>query len=271
MSRFDTDNFDVDVIERSHEKPVLVDFWAEWCGPCRVIGPVLERLADENGDGWELRKLDTEKHPAIARQHRITSIPAVKLFVDGEVKNEFIGALPEQAIVQWLKKALPSKFREHLKRAEALVAERDFGEAHYLLSEVLENDPGDQHGIALMAQVELYSDPQKAAETADRLPLGSERFDVAEAIKALSRIFHYLETPESLDEAPVKPNYLEAIRLLRDGRNEAALEGFIDVIKRNRYYDDDGARKAVIAIFKLLGEDHETTKAYRNPFANALY
>ena len=141
MSRFDTDNFDVDVLERSREKPVLVDFWAAWCGPCRVIGPVLERLADDNGDDWELRKLDTEKHPAVARQYRITSIPAVKLFVDGEVKDEFVGALPEQMIVLWLKRALPSKFREHLKRAEALLAERNFGEAHYLLSEVLGTRP----------------------------------------------------------------------------------------------------------------------------------
>ena len=271
MSRFDTDNFDEDVIRRSHEKPVLVDFWAEWCGPCRVIGPVLERLADENRDDWELRKLDTEKHPAIARQHRITSIPAVKLFVDGEVKDEFIGALPEQAIVQWLKRALPSKFREQLRRAEALVAEGNFGDAHYLLSEVLQGDPDDHHGIVLMAQVELYSDPQKASVTADRVPLGSERFEVADAIKTVSRLYGLLETPDELDEAPVKPDYLEATRLLRDGKNEAALEGFIDIIRRNRYYDDDGARKAVIAIFKLLGEDHQTTRAYRNPFANALY
>ncbi|MDE2822998.1 MAG: thioredoxin [Chloroflexota bacterium] len=271
MSRFDTDNFDVDVIERSREKPVLVDFWAAWCGPCRVIGPVLERLADENGDDWELRKLDTEKHPTIARQYRITSIPAVKLFVDGEVKDEFVGALPEQVIVDWLKKTLPSKFKDQLKRAEALVDDRNFGEAHYLLSAVLENDPDDQDGIALMAQVELYSDPVKAAETADRIPLGSDHFETAEAIKALSRLFQSMETPDVLDEAPVKADYLNAIRLLREGKNEAALEGFIDIIRRNRYYDDDGARKAVIAVFKLLGEDHETTKTYRNPFANALY
>lgn len=271
MSRFDTDNFEVDVVERSREKPVLVDFWAAWCGPCRVIGPVLERLADQNGDDWELRKLDTEKHPTIARQYRITSIPAVKLFVDGEVKDEFVGALPEQVIVDWLKKALPSKFREQIKRAEALVAEGNLGEAHYLLSEVLENDPDDQHGIALMAQVELYSDPVKAEETADRIPLGSDRFETAEAIKALSRLFRTAETPDILDDAPIKADYLEAIRLLRKGKNEAALEGFIDIIRRNRYYDDDGARKAVIAVFKLLGEDHETTRTYRNPFANALY
>ena len=151
------------------------------------------------------------------------------------------------------------------------MAEGNLGEAHYLLDEVLQNDPDDQDGIALMAQVELYSDPVKAAETADRIPLGSDHFETAEAIKALSRLFQSMETPDVLDEAPVKADYLNAIRLLREGKNEAALEGFIDIILRNRYYDDHGARKAVIAVFKLLGEDDETTKTYRNPFANALY
>ena len=121
-----------------------------------------------------------------------------------------------------------------------------------------------------MARVELYSDPVKAAETADRIPLGSDYFQAAEAIKP-SRAFPSVETPEVLDEAPVKSDYLNAIRLLREGKNEAALEGFIDIIRRNRYYHDDGARKAVIAVFNLLGQDHETTRTYRNPFANALY
>ena len=251
---------------------MLVDFWAAWCGPCRVIGPVLERLAEQNGDDWELRKLDTEKHPAVARRFRITSIPAVKLFVDGEVKDEFVGALPEQVIVQWLKKALPSKFREHLKRAEALLAEGNLGEAHYLLSEVLENDPDDEQGIVLMAKVELYSDPARAVETADRIPLGSERFETARGDQG-----PLTPLPVSGDAGCPRRRAGQArlssmpYALLREGKNEAALEGFIDIIRRNRYYDDDGARKAVIAVFKLLGEDHATTRAYRNPFANALY
>lgn len=271
MSQYDTHNFAVDVIERSREKPVVVDFWAAWCGPCRIIGPVLERLAEQNADDWELRKLDTEKYPDVARQYRITSIPAVKLFVDGAVKDEFVGALPESTIVQWIEKALPDKFREQLNRAEKLLAEGNVGEAHYILSDVLERDPDNEHGIALMARITLYSDPVKAAETASRVPLGSEHFDTAEAVKTISRLFRYLESPDVLNDGPVKLAYLDAIRLLREGRNGAALDAFIGVIRRNRYYDDDGARRAVIAIFRLLGEDHETTRTYRNPFANALY
>ena len=271
MSGYDTDDFARDVIGRSFEKPVLVDFWAAWCGPCRIIGPILERLAGQSGGDWELRKLDTERHPAVARQYRITSIPAVKLFVDGAVKDEFVGALPEQSISHWIEKALPSKFRDRIAQAEALMAERKFGEAHHLLAEVIEHDTNDEHGLAAMAHVELYVDPRKAAETADRIPLGSERFETAEAVKTIARLFSCLEYPDDLDDAPVRPAYIDAIKLLRDGMEAAAVEGFIEVIRRDRYYDTDGARKAVIAVFKLLGDDHETTKTYRNPFANALY
>jgi putative thioredoxin len=271
MSKYDTDDFNVDVIERSYEKPVLVDFWAAWCGPCRIIGPVLERLADQNGENWELRKLDTEKYPAIASQFRISSIPAVKLFVDGKVKDEFVGALPEQSIVQWLQKALPSKFREQLKQAQQLLADGKAGEAHYLLESIVEADPSNEQAIALTAQIELYSDPQKAMETASRIPIGSEHFESAEAIKAIANLFEHLESPDALEEAPIKPAYLHAIQLLRESRFAAALESFINVIMKSRYYDDDGSRKAVIAVFKLLGEEHDITKKYRNPFANALY
>ena len=272
MPRYDTDNFDVDVLERSREKPVLVDFWAAWCGPCRVIGPVLERLADDNGDDWELRKLDTEKHPAVARRFRITSIPAVKLFVDGEVKDEFVGALPEQVIVQWLKKALPSKFREHLKRAEALLAERNLGEAHYLLSEVLENDPDDEQGIVLMAKVETVLRPGNGCGDCRPHParIGAVRDRRGDqgplaplSIRGVTGCPRRRAGQVTIISKPSTCSGRARTRLL--------LRGLIDVIRRNRYYDDDGARKAVIAVFKLLGEDHETTRAYRNPFANALY
>ncbi len=271
MSKYDTDDFNIDVIDRSYEKPVVVDFWAAWCGPCRIIGPVLEKLAEQNGDDWELRKLDTEKYPAVASQFRISSIPAVKLFVDGKVKDEFVGALPEQMIAQWLMKALPSKFREQLKQAQQLLADGKAGEAHYLLQGTVEADSGNEHAIALLAQVELYSDPAKAVDTADRIPLGSEHFETADAIKTVATLFQHLDDTDGLEDGPIKPAYLHAIQMLRESRFAAALEAFINVITKHRYYDDDGSRKAAIAIFKLLGEEHETTRKYRNPFANALY
>lgn len=102
------DNFQKEVLDKSHEKPVLVDFWAPWCGPCRVLGPTLEKLAKANKGAWRLVKINADKYPGLSQRYGIRGIPAVKLFVDGEVRDEFVGALPEHAIRQWLNRALPA-------------------------------------------------------------------------------------------------------------------------------------------------------------------
>ena len=99
--------FTEDVIETSRRKPVLVDFWAPWCGPCRVLSPTLEKLAKESGGRWRLVKINTDAHPRLAQHYGIRGIPAVKLFIDGEVADEFVGAMPEHAVRQWLERAIP--------------------------------------------------------------------------------------------------------------------------------------------------------------------
>jgi putative thioredoxin len=268
---YDTDNFENDVIERSYKIPVLVDFWAEWCGPCRVLGPVLEKLAEEYKDSWALVKLNTDKHPELSARYGIRSIPNVKLFVDGKVANGFIGALPENIVKGWLSKALPSKFHNQIKNAERLLNEERIVEAQKILEEVVGAEENNDLAITLLARTYVFLDPHKALEIVDRIGTTSEYSDIAEAIKTFGEMFLYLEDSESLKEGAVRERYLSAIKSLRSQNFGDALDSFIDVIRKDRYYDNDGSRKACIAIFRLLGEDHEITKKYRPVFASVLY
>ena len=182
---FDTDDFEKDVIARSYDVPVLVDFWAEWCGPCKVLGPVLERLAQRSAGEWELAKLDTDKHPAIAARYGIRSIPNVKLFVDGEVANEFVGALPERTVEEWLKNAVPSKYRAQLEGARQLLLEDRAGEAREMLRPVVAAEPENHQAAALLAQALFGSDPEEALRTVEPIRLGSDYYEVADAIRTL--------------------------------------------------------------------------------------
>lgn len=269
--KYDSDNFQKDVIERSHQIPVLVDFWAEWCGPCKVLGPVLERLAEKHKDRWALVKIDTEKYPQLVMQYDIRSIPNVKLFVNGEVANEFVGALPESAIERWLEKALPGKQSQGIKQAQQFLAAGKLSEARQALEKVLAAEPHNTTAAVLLAQTLVYEDPEKAVQLISHIEEDSEYFETAETIRSFGRLFQYLKGKDGLPEGPVKEQYLKAIRQLRSANFSAALEGFIEVLQTDRYYDDDGSRKACIAIFKFLGEDHQVTRKYRPAFSSALY
>ena len=135
---FEVQSFEEEVIEASYKRPVVVDFWAPWCGPCRVLGPVIEKLAGEQSDLWDLVKVNSDDHPEISTRFEIKGIPAVKMFVGGVVVDEFTGSLPEPAIRQWLEKALPSEAKNLLREAEHLLDAGDRVAAGELLDRVLE-------------------------------------------------------------------------------------------------------------------------------------
>ena len=267
--RYDVEDFKVEVLERSNEIPVLVDFWADWCAPCKILGPVLERLAEESDGKWVLAKVDTEKYQDLAAQYGVRGIPNVKLFVDGGVAAEFVGALPEAIARQWLRKNIPSRFRKDLERAGHLLTLNQIEEAQKILQMIVESEPDDHEACVMLAETYLYSDQGKAVGLVRGIAADSRYFEAAESVRTIAGLLQ--KRQEELPENPVKPVYLSAINDLRLGNPDAALRKFIDVIRTDRYYDDDGSRKACIAIFRMLGEEHETTKKYRKEFSGALY
>jgi putative thioredoxin len=265
MSIYDSIDFQHDVIGRSHEIPVIVDFWAEWCEPCRVLGPVLERLAERSDGTWELRKVDTEAFPDVARTYGIRSIPNVKLFSKGTPINQFVGALPASAIEQWLRTALPDPFETVLNNAEALLQNHKRVEARSVLESILAESPGHERARILLALALFFEDRDKARSLLANLePVGL----LGERVSAFRTFDDLLEhsRPDSLAEAGVKAGFLSAVDAFSRQDFDTALGLFIEVIKADRYFNDDRSRMACIAIFKYLGEEHEITLKHRRTF-----
>ncbi|MDD2769813.1 MAG: tetratricopeptide repeat protein [Methylococcus sp.] len=265
-------DFDLAVLRKSFSIPVLVDFWAPWCAPCRALTPVLETLAARMAGRFELVKLNTEEYPEIGQQYGVRGIPNVKLFVDGAVADEFAGALPESAVEAWLQRALPSPYRGQLKLAEGLIGAGRSAEAEPLLRQILDAEPGNARAAVLLAHWLLKTAaPETALAVIKHIGPDSDQHDSAEALRTLGRQFELLDHPDRLEESPVKPEYLDAIRNIQAENYEQALEQLIELVRKARGYDGGGARKACVAIFRLLGDGHELTRRYRGQLSNALY
>jgi len=268
---YEVQNFQEDVIEASRKQAVLVDFWAAWCGPCRTLGPILEKLSTEDNGNWKLAKVDTDQNPELSMQYGIQGIPAVKLFVDGEVVNEFTGALPEHEVRKWLQEALPSETKSRVTEAEKMIADGHQDQAEALLEAVLVSEPNHEVASGLLAQILAFQDADRAAELAKNAASDSRFTQIMDAIAQLAESKNRHSASGELADEAGRTDYVEASRALDNGDLDMALESIIEVLKTNRYFDDDGARKMGIAIFTLLGHNHPLTRKYRRTFDMWLY
>jgi putative thioredoxin len=264
-------DFEVEVLQRSHSVPVLVDFWAPWCGPCRALGPVLERLTAQAGGRWVLVKVNTDMHPDLAARYHVASIPTVKLFRQGRVVDEFVGAMPEAYIRQWLDTALPSPHVQAVARAENLIAEGQYQQARQLLEPVVAAEPSNDQARLLLARCQLVVQPEAIEETLRPIAPSSAWAEQAEALRLLGRLAVEAAQPDRLPAGPVRDRFVAGAQALRCGDFAAALEAFIEVLGRQRDYYAGMPKQACKAIFQLLGIRHPIAERYHRAFASALH
>ena len=264
-------DFETDVTERSRSLPVLVDFWAEWCGPCRLLGPVLERLAEESAGRWALAKVDTERHPELAKRYGIMSIPNVKLFVDGEVADEFLGALPEPEVRRWLERALPSPHAEALAEARAMLARGEYSPAAERLRAVLAAEPRNAGARVALGEALLHLAPETVAETVSAVLDDPQVGEKAEALETLARVVGLAGRPSELPEHGARARMTAAAQSIHSGDYGPALEALVDVLGQDREYAGGIAREAGRAIFVLLGMHHPIAERHHRAFAGALH
>ena len=262
-------DFDKDVIQRSHQVPVLADFWAEWCGPCRVLGPIIERLASEAGGRWELAKVDTEVHTGVAESYGVTGIPNVKLFVNGKVADEFIGLMPEAEIRRWLDHAIPSPHAAVVADARALIERGSFPEAAEAMRRVVAEEPQNVEARLALAEAELHLEPARVEPTL-KVAGDLEYCDRAGALRALARAAEAASRPEGFAESPAKAPFLRGAQAIRTGDYDAALEGLIESLRADRRYSGGAARDAGRAVFVLLGLHHPVSERHHRAFSSAV-
>jgi putative thioredoxin len=261
MENFD---FEEDVLMRSQEVPVVVDFWAPWCGPCQVLGPVIEQLAGEANGKWELVKVNTDEKQEISAKYGIRGIPAVKMFYMGEVKAEFTGALPKYQIEKWLYEHLPDEKRDQLKSLDLLLFTDRHAEAVQGLEVLAEANPEMEEAQLWLAAATIGQHPERAQHA---LHHTHQLYELGENVKILGELMLFEETPE-----PALAEKLEAARqALKSYQYEACIQALIQATMLNKNFCNELPRRASVALFKLIGQNHPITRQYRRQFDMALY
>ncbi len=283
-----TQTFMKDVIEESRRQPVLIDFWAEWCGPCRQLTPILEKAVRAAKGKVKLVKMNIDQHPAIPGQMGIQSIPAVIAFVNGQPADGFMGAIPESqvnAFIEKLTKGVPAagepNIAEILKEAEALLAEGDPGAAAQVYADVLSLDATNIAALAGLAKCYVTTGAVDQAKHTLAMVPESKRNDPA--VKAVQAAIDLAEQAKSVGpvgelEQKIAANPLDhqarfdlATALNAMGKRSDATAQLLEIVKRDRKWNDDGARKQLVQFFEAWGGADEATVEGRKRLSTILF
>jgi putative thioredoxin len=283
-----TQTFMKDVIEESRRQPVLIDFWAEWCGPCRQLTPVLEKAVRNAKGKVKLVKMNIDQHPAIPGQMGIQSIPAVIAFVNGQPADGFMGAVPESqvnAFIEKITKGVPAagepNLTEILAEADAVLAEGDAAQAAQIYAEVLAHDATNIAALAGLAKCYVTSGAMEQAKQTLAMVPESKRNDAA--VKAVQAAIDLAEQAEAVGpvaelEQKVAANPLDhqarfdlATALNAMGKRTEATEQLLAIVRRDRKWNDDGARKQLVQFFEAWGGTDEATVEGRKRLSTILF
>ena len=273
-------SFERAVMERSRQVPVVIDLWAPWCGPCRTLGPLLERLANESNGAWVLAKLNVDENPRLAAMFKAQSIPAVKAIVNGKIAAEFVGALPEPQVRAWLQRFVPEQVEPELgllETARALEAS-DPREAAARYRLLLGEEPDNAEALFNLGRLLLAQGELEGTDTLQQVPVGPF-YARAQALLPLAEFFGLAHTDDearlaaAVAQAPsdLEGRYHLAAHLAGHQAHAEALDQLLAIVARDRSFREDGPRIVMLGLLEALGEANPLVATYRRKLANTLF
>jgi putative thioredoxin len=281
--------FMADVIDASNDLPVIVDFWAPWCGPCKTLGPAIEKAVRDARGAVRLVKINVDENQELAQQMRIQSIPAVYAFKNGRPVDGFVGALPESQIKQFVQRLStggggkgPSPIEEAVEMAKEAIAAGDHGRAANIFTQVLQHEPDNVEAIAGLARADIARNQlERAKQTLDRAPKESAgnaelvaaraALELAEAGSKAKGALGELKVRVERDLNDFQARYELASAVFAAGDREAAIEQLLEIIRRNRAWNDEAARKQLLKFFEAMGPTDPLTVAARRRLSSILF
>jgi putative thioredoxin len=265
-------SFGDEVIQRSFEVPVVVDFWAPWCAPCRTLGPILERAAIEAGGGFRLARVNVDENPQLSVRFGVQGIPAVKAFRQGAVVSEFVGAQPEPVVRRFLERLAPTEVDAGLVRALGLRTTRRWDEAEAAFREVLSREETNAAAsLGLLECLLMQGRGREARALLADFPPSTE-WAAAERLRPLAELLAEAASLEPVDpDDALAAQYLQAGRLIALGNLEAAMDGLLDVLRSDKDYRGGHPRLALLGVFAILGDDDPLSRSYREELASILF
>jgi putative thioredoxin len=280
--------FMADVIDASNDQPVIVDFWAPWCGPCKTLGPALEKAVRDARGAVRMVKINVDENQELAQQMRIQSIPAVYAFKNGRPVDGFVGALSESQIKQFVQRLstggakAPSPIDDAVEMAKEAIAAGDHGRAATIFTQVLEHEPDNVEAIAGLARAYIArNELDRARQALDRAPkesagnaeLAAARasLELAEAGSKAKGALGELKARIERDPNDLEARYELASALFAAGEREAAVEELLEIIRRNRAWNEEAARKQLLKFFEAMGPTDPLTVSARRRLSSILF
>jgi putative thioredoxin len=265
-------DFEYEVIAYSQNVPVVVDFWAPWCQPCKLLTPILEGLATSSQGSFRLARINVDDNPNLAMRYGVRSIPTVKAFSQGQVVNEFIGLQPEARIKEFIERILPpSQYSLSLEKGASLLAAQNWSAAEQLYRDLDAQDPGKPAvQLGLIKSILAQGKASEAIFLLRNFP-ASREFPIAEKLRPLAEMLVRAEKNELPDENDLDAMFRNSLRLAGRGNLEAAMDGILEILRQDRRYRSDRARQVILSILELYDPADPVARQYRNELAAVLF